>query len=112
MQLSLIFSVSALPGCTVGGLAQRPRLPHCRSAFSLLDPQAVERALQGYKTAANGPAGITLPTLADALVMLERDRLRALADRKKDRGSLFNTDVTGNLDLGAIGIAMVAKMLD
>jgi Zn-finger nucleic acid-binding protein/endogenous inhibitor of DNA gyrase (YacG/DUF329 family) len=86
--------------------------PHCRSAFSLLDPEAVERALHGYKTAANGPAGIKLPELADALVMLERDRLRALADRKKERGTLFDTDVTGNVNLWAIGIALVAKMLD
>ena len=86
--------------------------PHCRSAFSLLDPKAVERALQGYKTAANGPAGIKLPDLADALVMLERDRLRALADGKKEAGTLFSSDATGNVNLWAIGIAMVAKMLD
>ncbi len=34
--------------------------PHCRSAFSLIDPQAVERALDGYASAAqrqaHGPA--------------------------------------------------------
>ena len=86
--------------------------PHCRSAFSLLDPKAVERALHGYKTAAHGPAGIKLPELADALVMLERDRLRALADTKKERGTLFGNGSTANVDLWAIGIAMVAKMLD
>ena len=86
--------------------------PHCRSAFSLLDPEAVERALHRYKTAADGPAGIKLPELADALVMLERDRLRALAESKKTRGGLFNADATGNIDLWAIGITMVAKMLD
>ena len=86
--------------------------PHCRSAFSLLDPKAVERALHGYKTAANGPAGIKIPELADALVMLERDRLRALADSKKERGGLFNTDATASVDLWVIGIGMVAKMLD
>lgn len=86
--------------------------PHCRSAFSLLDPKAVERALSGYKTAASGTAGIKLPDLADALVMLERDRLRALADTKKERGTLFGSGSTANVDLWAIGIALVAKMLD
>ena len=86
--------------------------PHCRSAFSLLDPKAVERALLGYKTAATGPAGIKLPELADALVMLERDRLRALAATKTERGTLFGSGPTANVDLWAIGIAMVAKMLD
>ena len=86
--------------------------PHCRSAFSLIDPKAVERALNGYKTAANGPSGIKLPELADALVMVERDRLRALADRKKKSGTLFSTDATAGVDLWAIGIAMAWKMLD
>ena len=68
--------------------------------------------MSGYKTAASGTAGIKLPDLADALVMLERDRLRALADTKKERGTLFGSGSTANVDLSAIGIALVAKMLD
>ena len=86
--------------------------PHCRSAFSLLDPAAVERALHRYKSAVDGASGIKLPELADALVMLERDRLRALADGKKDAGGLFGIDTTGNINLWAIGLTMMAKMLD
>jgi Transcription factor zinc-finger len=94
--------------------------PHCRSAFSLLDPKAVERALSGYKRAAeksasssaDGDTGISPSAIADALMALERDRLRALAERRKERAALFSTDVTGSVDLWAIGIALVAKILD
>lgn len=66
--------------------------PHCRSAFSLLDPQAVEHALQGYAhtaavaaaTAAE-PASIRAPKLADAGL---------------------------SIDLWALGVSMVHQMLD
>ena len=86
--------------------------PHCRSAFSLIDPQAVEQALQGYANATQRSVGIKTPELADALVMMERDRQRALRDEPARRGSLL-THATGNdIDLWAIGVAMVWKMLD
>ncbi len=86
--------------------------PHCRSALSLLDPQAVAKAMKGYATAAAGPAGLKIPELADAMIMVERDRLRALDEAKKHRGSLFSSDAPAGVDLWAVGIAMVWKMLD
>ena len=88
-----------------------PVCPHCRSAFSLLDPQAVEQALQGYATATRESAGIKLPALAEALVMIERDRLKAERDEKAERGSLFTADSGANLDLWALGLALVGKIL-
>ena len=91
--------------------------PHCRSALSLLDPKAVERALIGYKSAGEkavrtSTAGIQPEALADALMALERDRARARGDQKKEFGDLLGSNVTRNVDLWAIGIAIVAKMLD
>ena len=55
--------------------------PHCRSAFSLLDPQAVENALQGYAKAATAnsnaaPAPHQVHDVADALIAIERYRTR------------------------------------
>lgn len=84
--------------------------PHCRSALSLLDPQAVAKAMKGYATAAAGPAGLKMPELADAIVMVERDRLRAVDEAKK-RGSLFSNDAPTGVDLWAVGVAMVWGIL-
>lgn len=52
---------------------------HCRSALSLLDPEAVERALQHYAKAQPGPASAATrgTDLADALVAMARERSRA-----------------------------------
>lgn len=86
--------------------------PYCRSAFSLLDPKAVEQALQGYASASKSAAGIKVPELADALVMLERDRQRTLRDEQARRGSLFTTEVGPTVDLWALGLSMVRQMLD
>ena len=86
--------------------------PYCRSAFSLIDPKAVEQALQGYASASQGAAGIKVPELADALVSLERDRQRTLRDEKARRGSLFTTEVGPEVDLWGLGLSMVRHMLD
>ena len=88
---------------------------HCRSALSLLDPQAVERALHGYKTAALSAGRIDIPNLADALVMVERDRLQAQRDAKAQRGMTFSRGGEGNLggaDLWAAGLALVWSALN
>lgn len=85
--------------------------PHCRSAFSLLDPKAVERALQGYAKASSSSEGIKIPQLADALVMLERDRQTAQREQKAQGGSIFTRDVP-DIDLWALGVTMVWKILD
>lgn len=86
--------------------------PHCRSALSLLDPKAVEQALQGYAAAARDSTGVKLPELADALVMIERDRQRAKRDEQAQRGTLFAGSVGSDLDLWSVGVSMVWNMLD
>lgn len=86
--------------------------PHCRSAFSLLDPKAVEQALQGYTNASKGAAIDKQPDLADALVMLERDRQRALRERQAQRGTLFTASADTGPDLLSLGIDIVFGMLD
>jgi len=86
--------------------------PHCRSAFSLLDPKAVEQALQGYANASKSAASLKVPELADALVMLERDRQRTLRDQRASRGSLFTTPLGPDIDLWELGVSMVSQILD
>ena len=86
--------------------------PHCRSAFSLVDPQAVERALEGYASATQRQAGGTRPLdLADALIGMERDRLRAEREAKAERGGVFNSPPPRTGDLWAAGLEMVWKMI-
>jgi len=82
--------------------------PHCRSAFSLLDPKAVERALQGYAKATTD-SGLKIPDLADALVGLERDRLNAQREAL-ERGTQFSRNMP-DIDLWELGVSMVWKML-
>lgn len=86
--------------------------PHCRSAFSLLDPKAVERALQGYAKAASTEGAVKIPDLADALVMVERDRLKAQRDAQAQGGITLPGDTSPRIDLWGIGVAMVWHMLN
>jgi len=83
--------------------------PHCRSAFSLLDPSAVEKALQGYAKASI-PSGAKAPDLADALITLERERLRTQREQSSLGSQLLRGDADG-LDLLAVGLALVWKLL-
>ena len=78
--------------------------PHCRAAFSLLDPAAVEQALQRHAGAARpaDPTARRSVDLADALVAIEGDRLRAQREEKQ-------ADPTA--DLWAAGIEMVWRAL-
>ena len=59
---------------------------------------------------AQSQAAVPSPDLADALVMLERDRNRALRERQKNR---FSGDDEGSItgDLLSAGVALVAGML-
>ena len=86
--------------------------PHCRSAFSLLDPQAVERALQGYAKAASTEGALKIPDLADALVMVERDRLQAQRDARSSSGINLPGDTSPRIDLWGAGVALVWSMLN
>ena len=81
--------------------------PHCRSAFSLIDPQAVERALDGYASAAQRDATARPLDLADALIGIERDRLKAEREARAERSNLFSGPSAGNGDLWSIGLELV-----
>lgn len=82
--------------------------PHCRSAFSLLDPSAVEKALQGYAKATAPPA-IRAPDLADALVALERERQIALRAQPAFSRPLPSGHPAG-IDLLALGLTLVREL--
>jgi glutaredoxin len=71
--------------------------PHCRSAFSLLDPKAVERALQGYARTSH---------VADAITTPERDRPQIQRDNKA------HTNLDFDFDLFELGLTLVWKILD
>ena len=86
--------------------------PYCRAAFSLIDPQAVVRAMEGYAAAsAKAPAAPTSPVdIGDALVALERDRARAERERQKRAFTTASSDANDSSftgDLLAAGVALV-----
>lgn len=91
--------------------------PYCKAAFSLIDPQAVVRALEGYAQASAkakaGAAHASAVDIGDALVSLERDRARA--ERERQKGAFTGagdgplTVSTG--DLLAAGVALVWNVL-
>jgi hypothetical protein len=86
--------------------------PHCRSAFSLLDPKAVEQALQSYAKAASNVAVVNAPQLADALIMLERDRQQAQREAQTQGGISLPGDSSPRIDLWAIGLGLVWNVLN
>jgi len=85
--------------------------PYCRAAFSLLDPDAVRKALDGYAPGARSPAASPVD-IGDALVALERDRSRAERERQQQMAfgqGRTQQELTG--DLLAAGVEMVWKVL-
>jgi len=86
--------------------------PHCRSALSLLDPTAVERALKGFAQAIQTQTPTDRsPQVADALIMLERDRQRAMREPDAQRNKVLTSDASGEVNLWSIGLALVAVAL-
>ena len=85
--------------------------PHCRAAFSLLDPAAVEKALQRHaqaaKPALHSSSGAGRTDLADALVAIERGRSQARREEQKER--IEGLDLT--VDLWAAGVELVWRAL-
>lgn len=82
---------------------------HCRSALSLLDPLAVEKALQNY---AHTPSrqGWGGPTdVGDALVAIAREQSRA---QRQAAGTTITGPAAGVLgvDLFSAGLALVAEL--
>lgn len=84
--------------------------PYCRAAFSLLDPDAVRKALDGYARSADAPASAPVD-IGDALVALERDRNRAERERQQAAFSQGRAEHELTGDLLAAGVEMVWKVL-
>ena len=86
--------------------------PYCRAAFSLIDPEAVTRALEGYARSTQPTRGEAASSLADALLSFERERNRAERERQKDRfRNADASDATVTGDLFAAGVALVWGLL-
>ena len=86
--------------------------PHCRSPLALLDPKAVEQALAGYAKAAQQAGTVSPLGVADALIMIERDRERARREAQAERFTTGRDDTAFTQgDLWAAGIEMVWKMI-
>jgi transposase-like protein len=84
---------------------------HCRSALSLLDPQAVEKALQTYAHA-SAPRPAAGPTaVADAIVALARERSRAEREQAREAHAGPALGIFG-VDLFRVGLGLVAGLLD
>lgn len=84
---------------------------HCRSALSLLDPQAVEKALQTYAHAPARPSWGSPSDVADAVVAMEKERSRA---QREDPRLAFTTQNTGVLgvDLLSVGLVLFSSLWD
>lgn len=62
--------------------------PFCRSPFSLLDPTAVEKAVEKYKADLASPDPVVIAgKLADGLIELERQRAIARREEEKEKGA-------------------------
>ncbi|MDO9158407.1 MAG: hypothetical protein Q7U45_03030 [Burkholderiaceae bacterium] len=95
--------------------------PYCRAAFSLIDPEAVVRAMEGYAQAnaraklGGGTEAGQNPALdiGDALVSLERERTRAEREKQRSAFSAANRSADGvtAVDLLAVGVAAVWGLL-
>jgi hypothetical protein len=94
-------------------LRQDHACPYCRAAFSLLDPQAVERALAGYgQQSHRAQEGPRPADLADALITLERDRERARREAQQNRWHQTDMTTTSVDDLWVAGVEMVWRLFD
>ena len=84
---------------------------YCRAALSLLDPQAVEKALSNLgrkqERAEEGPRATNL---ADALVSIERDRARQQREEQKERWQQGSA-APASTDLWAAGLELVWRVL-
>jgi Zn-finger nucleic acid-binding protein len=83
--------------------------PHCRSAFSLLDPDAVENALKGYHQAEVKRTTRDPVSMADAIV--ESERTRARADRQRQLEGARDAGGLDVADLLVAGVGLVWKVL-
>jgi len=90
--------------------------PYCKAAFSLIDPQAVLRAMEGYAQASARARAAAQPQavgIADALVSLERERSRAVREGQRRLGAAaqLTPDTIDVVDLVGLGVAAVWGLL-
>jgi Zn-finger nucleic acid-binding protein len=85
---------------------------HCRSALSLLDPQAVEKAVQRLGAAA--PTDTLPPTaVADALVAMAREQSRLERERPALSGRGLGVGGAAlSVDLMAVGLRLLSRLWD
>jgi hypothetical protein len=91
--------------------------PYCSAAFSLLDPQAVARALEGYAQASGkaraGALQASSLDIGDALVASAR--VRSLSEHERGTGAFTSVGGGSNAvligDLLTAGVAMVWRSL-
>ena len=89
-------------------LRKEDACPWCRSALSLLDPEAVEQALQRHGTAARQRSQSQTPqALADALIAIERQNAREQRERQRERQP---EHWSSGVDLLATGLDMLWRL--
>ncbi len=91
-------------------LRQHQACPYCRSALSLLDPKAVERALSQYSQQTQRSSENPRPAdVADALLAIEQERERARREAQKERWQGIHADPVA--DLWAAGLELVWRAI-
>lgn len=84
---------------------------HCRSALSLLDPQAVERAMETYANASARQAASRPVEVADALVAIARERSRS----QRTEAVATQVGIVGAViavDLLSVGLNLLSGLWD
>lgn len=78
---------------------------HCRAPIAILDPEAVEQALAGYRQAEIKRTTLDPAALADAILAAERDKSR----RRREKAAGLDTDLG---DLIGSGLDLVFSLLN
>lgn len=82
---------------------------HCRTALSLLDPQAVEKALQTYAHAPARQAWGSPSDVADAIVALEKERSRQQRERPAASRQIQAPGMLG-VDLLSVSLGLLGSL--
>ncbi len=84
---------------------------HCRSPLSLLDPQAVEKALQTYANAPSRQSWGNPTDVADVIVSMEKERARAQREDPRHAIAAAGTGFLG-VDLFSAGLVLFSRLWD
>ncbi len=83
---------------------------HCRTALSLLDPQAVEKALQAYAQSPSRQNWGSPPDVAEALVALEKERSQQRREQTTATLAAPGAGLLG-VDLLSVGLRLLGSLL-